>query len=119
MIDASSLIIVDVLSRTIPTPIAIAPDRLAIDPADASAIEVICVLPLVLMLTPSAPDRLAVSCTLMVARFSVADTAATRDAPAELDCDKIVLCVVASAFTFKVPDAEMLLAPSIKISDVE
>ena len=110
---------VDVLSRTIPTPMAIAPDRFAIEPADASAIAVTCVLPFVFRLTPSLPDRLALSATLTVALFSVAETAATKAAPAEFDCERMVLCVIASALTLKSPEAVMLLAPSIKTSEVE
>ena len=117
--EASSEMMVEVLSRTIPTPMAIAPDRLAIEPAEASAMAVTCVLPLVFNVTPSAPDKLALSPTLTVARFSVAETAATNEAPAELDCDRIVLCVSASALTLKSPEAVILLAPSIKISEVE
>ena len=85
MIDALSRIRVDVLSLVIPTPIAIAPDRFATEPAEASAIAVICDLPFDLIVTPSLPDRLAFSSTNTVALFSVTDTAATKAAPAEFD----------------------------------
>ena len=98
---------------------AIAPDRLATEPADASAIAVICDLPFEVTLIPSLPERLAFSSTKTVALFSVTEMAATKAAPAEFDCDVTVLCVTASELTASVSPASISVVPSMMISEVE
>ena len=98
---------------------AIAPDRLATEPAEASAIAVICDLPFEETLIPSLPERLAFSSTKTVALFSVTEMAATKAAPAEFDCDVTVLCVTASELTASVSPASISVVPSMMISEVE
>ena len=110
---------VDVLSLAIPTPTAIEPDKFATDPADASPMLVICVLPLDFSLTLSDAKMDELSSTSKVALFSVTEIAATKAAPTEFDCDTIVLCVTAELSTVTSPLADRLVPSSMIISDCE
>ena len=94
-IDALSMMSVEVLSRTMPTPIASDPDRFPRLAADASATEVIWLLPTEVTLISPAASIEAEPPTSRLALFSVTEIAATNAPPAEFAWVKIVDCVVA------------------------